>query len=206
MEKENLEMEILSSLRKRNDLPEEVMSIIEATFKTYEEKIEHLQGLVITDALTELYNRRHFDESLEGEIERSTRHNHPLSLIMLDVDDFKKYNDCSGHPEGDKVLVEIGSTIKSHVRKIDTLCRYGGEEFVVILPETIKDDVVNLAERIRKGIWEKIFYSKEKKVHVSASFGIAEYIENESAKEFVKRADSRLYQAKENGKNQVCFD
>jgi len=164
------------------------------------------KNLTITDGLTNLYNRRYFDDSLSKEMARSTRHDNSLSLIMLDVDNFKNYNDTYGHPEGDEVLKDIGSIIKSSIRKIDVPCRYGGEEFAVILPETTKDNAVILAERIRERLVEKRFFPQGNRVNVSASFGVAQYIDEKSSKEFIQRADEQLYQAKEKGKNKICFD
>jgi len=192
-------IEALSLASKRTDLPEGVKEIIKAGIGAYEE-------LVIRDGLTGLYNRKYFDETLAKEIARSVRHNKIPSLIMLDIDNFKGYNDSYGHPEGDNVLRKVGSEIKLQVREIDSPCRYGGEEFAIILPETIKDNVILIAERIRRGIEKEVFSPLGKRVSVSASFGVTQYIGGESAEGLLERADSRLYQVKDSGRNRVCSD
>jgi len=192
-------IEALSLASKRTDLLEGVKEIIKAGIGAYEE-------LVIRDGLTGLYNRKYFDETLAKEIARSVRHNKIPSLIMLDIDNFKGYNDSYGHPEGDNVLRKVGSEIKLQVREIDSPCRYGGEEFAIILPETIKDNVILIAERIRRGIEKEVFSPLGKRVSVSASFGVTQYIGGESAEGLLERADSRLYQVKDSGRNRVCSD
>ena len=114
--------------------------------------IEKLKKLAITDGLTDLFNSRHFYSQLEVEIDRSNRYKPPLSLLLLDIDKFKIYNDTYGHLEGDKVLFRLGQIIKSCLRKMDSAYRYGGEEFTVILPETGGKEALNVAQRIRTTI------------------------------------------------------
>ena len=147
----SLDIIALNNLLVNDNVSPEIKKIISAGVEVY-------KNLTITDGLTNLYNRRYFDDSLSKEMARSTRHDNSFSLIMLDVDNFKNYNDTYGHPEGDEVLKDIGSIIKSSIRKIDVPCRYGGEEFAVILPETTKDNAVILAERIRERLVEKRFF------------------------------------------------
>jgi diguanylate cyclase (GGDEF)-like protein len=163
--------------------------------------------LSITDDLTKLFNLRHFYEQLAREMDRSRRYRHPLSLILLDVDDFKKYNDTYGHQEGDVVLATLAAVIKKCLRKIDTACRYGGEEFVVILPETAMAQGRLIAERIRRSFHDKVFEPNGwDKVQKTISLGAAQYSENETATDFIKRADANMYKAKSLGKNQTCGD
>ena len=162
--------------------------------------------LSITDGLTLLYNSRHFFERLGSEIERAVRYDSFLSLILLDIDDFKQYNDTYGHPEGDKVLARLGEVIRESSRKADSAYRYGGEEFTVILPETEVESAVNVAERIRNGLESLIFSpASGEEVHKTVSIGVAQYRPHEELSSFMNRADTAMYQAKEQGKNRVFF-
>jgi len=161
--------------------------------------------LSITDALTDLFNLRHFYHQLALEMDRSRRYRHPLSLILLDVDDFKKYNDTYGHQEGDLVLAALADVVRSCLRRIDTAYRYGGEEFVVILPETAKDQGRLIAERIRKTFHAKVFQPREGgEVQKTVSLGVAQYADGEDETSFIKRADKNMYRAKALGKNRTC--
>lgn len=158
----------------------------------------------ITDGLTGLYNRRYFNELLEKECKRSNRYNLYLSLIIFDIDHFKQYNDTFGHLEGDKVIIDISNIVKNIIRKdVDYACRYGGEEFVILLPETNLKGAIAVAERIRKNI--EILYnpSKGDLSKVTSSFGVAEYFKNEELDKFVNRADDLLYASKQNGRNRI---
>jgi diguanylate cyclase (GGDEF)-like protein/PAS domain S-box-containing protein len=161
--------------------------------------------LSITDGLTDLFNLRHFYNQLSLEMDRSRRYRHPLSLILLDVDDFKKYNDTYGHKEGDTVLVHLADVIRSCLRGTDTAYRYGGEEFVVILPETAKDQGRLIAERIRKTFKDDVFRpNKGEMVQKTVSLGVAQYSDDEDATSFIKRIDNNMYKAKSMGKDQTC--
>jgi two-component system cell cycle response regulator len=128
--------------------------------------LDKLKRLSITDGLTKLYNSRYFYNQLKAEIDRTSRYQRPLSLLLLDIDQFKEYNDSFGHLEGDKVLVRLGQAIKSCLRKMDSAYRYGGEEFTVILPETEGDEAATVAERIRSCVAiEKFYQGPERKIH-----------------------------------------
>jgi diguanylate cyclase (GGDEF)-like protein len=163
-----------------------------------------LQKLAITDGLTKLYNSRYFYNQLDLEVDRSRRYHHTLSLLLLDIDHFKDYNDAYGHLEGDKVLIRIGEVIKACLRKMDTAYRYGGEEFTVILPETNGEEAVTVAERIRTGIEKEIFSPEAgKEVTITISIGITEYIPGERISALVERADKAMYVSKENGRNKI---
>ena len=159
--------------------------------------------LSITDGLTKLYNSRHFFDELKKEIRRIDRHRNPLSLILLDIDDFKSFNDRYGHLEGDKVLYQMGKIIRKNIRKVDSGYRYGGEEFAVLLLETKLEAILSLAERVRLAFGNFAFNSGNGKTAYSkVSIGGTQYVFKEDLKSFVKRADTALYQAKKQGKNQ----
>lgn len=152
----------------------------------------------IQDELTSLFNKRHFNDRLDEAITYSWRYEAPLSLLMIDIDYFKKYNDTHGHLEGDRLLARIGDLLNDSVRqKIDIPCRYGGEEFSIILPNTTLDGAVILAERIRAQV--------DDKTDISVSIGVAELnSEKHQSDDLVRQADKKLYQAKADGRNQVC--
>jgi diguanylate cyclase (GGDEF)-like protein len=170
------------------------------------ESEKRYKELSITDGLTNLYNSRHFYTILELEIKRAHRYRRALALLMIDIDDFKRFNDTYGHQAGDKVLAQTGTVIRSALRETDTGYRYGGEEFAVILPETVGPGAVQLAERIRKELAAMPISLKAKtNDHITASMGVSELQEKDELSEFVKRADENLYAAKKEGKNRVIF-
>ncbi len=172
-----------------------------------ERELKHkLQTLAITDGLTRLYNSRHFYDQLEKEIDRALRYHHDLSLIMMDIDFFKNYNDCYGHLEGDKVLAGLGETICACLRKTDTAYRYGGEEFTVILPETDADDALVVARRIQEQIKNRPFYPvDENAVHITVSVGVTDYAPGEDMLALVKRADQALFDSKRSGRDKITL-
>jgi diguanylate cyclase (GGDEF)-like protein len=166
--------------------------------------LKRLQDLAITDGLTKLYNSRYFYKQLDSEVNRSKRYNHPLSLLFMDIDHFKHYNDNYGHLEGDKVLAGIGKVIKSCLRKMDTAYRYGGEEFTVILPETSRGEVMTVAKRIKDAMDnEKFSPQSGKSVSITISIGATEYCRDERISEFVQRADKAMYLSKQRGRNRI---
>ncbi len=166
--------------------------------------LEKLKKLSITDALTKLYNSRHFYSQLKQEIYRSNRHGHPLSLLLLDIDRFKSYNDTYGHLEGDKVLVKIGDTVKSCLRNVDSAYRYGGEEFTVILPETVGEEAETVGHRIRTAVQAEPFTpAGAKPITVTISIGVTQYLSNEDVPSFIQRADKAMYMSKQSGRNRV---
>ncbi|MFN8008665.1 MAG: diguanylate cyclase [Terriglobia bacterium] len=167
---------------------------------------EDLRKISVTDSLTDLYNRRFFQDRMNEEIERARRHSHPVSLIMLDIDNFKNYNDTHGHLAGDEALRLTASIIKSSVRNIDLVVRYGGEEFAVILPLTETMAARDIAERIRTGVSGHFFPddSMRTSVKLSVSLGIASFPNHAgNLAELVGNADKALYLAKVSGKNRV---
>ncbi len=152
------------------------------------------------DGLTGLLNHRVFQERIREELERVRRYSRPLSLILFDIDHFKKFNDSHGHPVGDEVLKMVARTIRGIVRRTDLAFRYGGEEFCLLLPETAPENAIHLAERLR------IKVESNRAVHglqVTVSLGVAGLRAGESAEAFIDRADKALYAAKENGRNRV---
>ncbi len=167
--------------------------------------LKKLEEIAITDELTQLYNSRHFFKQLDLEVYRSKRYKHPLSLLFLDVDNFKKYNDAYGHLQGDKVLTRLGWIIKSCLRTMDSAYRYGGEEFTVILPETQGKEALIVAPRIRALTEaEKFIPGSGKIVNVTISIGVTEYCPDERVSSFVERADKAMYIAKQEGRNKVA--
>ncbi|MBF0194765.1 MAG: diguanylate cyclase [Magnetococcales bacterium] len=171
---------------------------------TQEKKLENeLRYLSTTDALTKLFNRRHFDVVLDEEFKRAKRYGLVLGLLLFDVDHFKKFNDTHGHDQGDRVLQAIGRVMNGHFRDIDHPCRYGGEEFCAVLPSTGLEGVANVAERLR----EKISDMRVDGLQVQISIGVSIF-PNSGAKnpdELLKMADEALYDAKRQGRNRVCF-
>ena len=158
------------------------------------------EKLAETDPLTSIYNRRKFSELLDQEITRVERYHRFLSVVLLDIDHFKKVNDIYGHDVGDYVLKRMTKLIRKDIRITDTLARYGGEEFVIILPETNIEGARMQIERMRKLIEEASF---DKVGHITISAGIADFKEHDNGKSLVKRADEALYLAKRGGRNRV---
>ncbi len=169
-------------------------------------RLEKLKTLAITDALTKLYNSRHLFSEIKTEIKRNKRYSHNLSLLILDIDFFKDYNDKWGHVEGDKVLKGIGRTIKSCMRSMDTAYRYGGDEFAILLPETGIKKACVVGSRIRNNISELVFEPEPGvKKSVKMSIGVTELVDGEDYRTFIKRADKALYQSKESGRDKLCY-
>ncbi len=169
-------------------------------------KVQQIKELAVRDGLTSLYNHRYFQERLSEELVKAERYNKDISLILTDVDHFKKFNDTYGHQEGDKVLRGVSQILLETVRaKVDTVARYGGEEFAVILPETDGNAAYDLGERIRKNIESHLFECDSKKIYrVTLSLGISCYPFDASEKKLlIQCSDLALYEAKKNGRNCV---
>lgn len=165
-----------------------------------------LRQLAVTDALTGLSNHRYFYVRLEEEINRAERYKRTLSLIMLDIDDFKIYNDTYGHLEGDEVLRQIARLLKMNTRRVDTTARYGGEEMAIILPETGLKEAQLVAEKIREAVEKHHFIGEEAQPRgqLTISAGVTTFRPGLKKEETVKEADWTLYRAKREGKNRVC--
>lgn len=168
-----------------------------ATDITDKKKIEHLS---ITDPLTKVYNRNKFNDDFEKEIALAKRYNLSLSFVILDIDFFKSINDNFGHHAGDSVLIEFASLIQRSIRNSDIFARWGGEEFVLLLPHTELKEAVSLAEKLREKIEEFHFKFAKK---ITCSMGVAEYKDGDESDTISRRADIALYRAKERGRNQV---
>ncbi len=167
---------------------------------------ERVEELAITDGLTGLYVRRYFFERLNEELHRSRRHKFKFAFLMIDIDNFKNYNDMYGHLVGDVVLKDVAQMIREGVREIDLVSRYGGEEFAVVLPETETESARAAAERIRETIAKNTFKAYDENLNITISIGIAEYPDDsKSVDELVENADSALYRAKAAGKNIVSI-
>jgi diguanylate cyclase (GGDEF)-like protein len=170
-------------------------------YKTLREKEnleEEVRRLSITDDLTGLYNHRHFFKTLEAELARLKRQKTSLSLLMFDLDNFKKYNDLYGHLEGDRVLKTVGEIVKYSIRSnVDSGYRYGGDEFTVLLIGASADRARAIAERIRSSI------EQTKSHHITVSIGLSEYRDHFDLEGFVKSADEAMYRAKNSGGNRV---
>ena len=163
--------------------------------ENYKNELEHL---TVTDSLTGIKNRRYFTQRLDEEISKAKRYRHGLSLVMFDIDYFKKVNDVHGHAVGDNVLVEYSKFISSLIRDVDVLCRIGGEEFMIILPHSNKKNAAHIAEKLRIKIQEY-----KKILPITMSFGVTQYVDGEDVEFIYKRVDDALYKAKETGRNRV---
>lgn len=166
---------------------------------------EMLKQLSNTDPLTHIYNRRYLMDMLVKEMQRSERKGSQLSLVMIDIDHFKKINDNYGHQAGDQVLIEIADLSKSALRSYDFAARYGGEEFVLTLPETGHDDALLIADRLRRQIQQHTFPDKLRNLKITASMGVATYPVTfiTSVSDLIREADEAMYRAKSAGRNRV---
>ena len=166
---------------------------------------EEIYRLTTIDGLTQIFNKRYFLETLEREISRAHRYRRELSLIMFDIDFFKKINDTYGHLAGDHVLKQLASVIKARIRREDIMARYGGEEFSIITPEVDGVGAGQFAEKIRKLVEKTAFKFEENKIAVTISIGVASLqADMHDPAEFIKLSDEKLYQAKAEGRNKVC--
>jgi diguanylate cyclase (GGDEF)-like protein len=171
---------------------------------------EELRRLSVTDVLSGLYNQRFFYATLAREVEAARRYAAPMALLLIDLDRFKDFNDTYGHLEGDRVLKRFASSLRVAVRATDLACRYGGEEFVVLLPHTDLDEALVVAERIRLGVEELEFYpvvpgQGQRKARITVSVGAAMYSSKGDMNELVRQADVAMYRAKEEGRNRVAL-
>lgn len=166
---------------------------------------KRLKKLSITDGLTELFNHRHVHELLRDEFERSRRSEEPLAVVMIDLDRFKAVNDTYGHPTGDVVLYETARILRETAREIDMVGRYGGEEFIAILPNTDEEEGARFAERVRQAVEAHLYRDEQNEIRMTCSSGVASFPAEgvESPEELLKNADEALYLAKESGRNRV---
>lgn len=188
---------------------EDRLSQAAAEVQQLRKELETAQTEANEDALTGLANRKNFDTMLARGTEESKKGNHPLSLLVLDVDHFKKFNDTYGHQVGDQVLKLLGAVLTSNVKGQDTAARYGGEEFAVILPNTSLDNALKLAETIRVQVAGKSVVQRnsgEKLGQITISIGAAQYVRGEPMEQVIHRADQALYRAKGTGRNRVVSE
>jgi diguanylate cyclase (GGDEF)-like protein len=205
--------QLIASLSSKNQALLEMNRELEAKIheRTHElaEANTRLAQLAVTDGLTGLYNHRHLHERLSLEVERSQRSGLPLSLLMLDVDHFKQFNDSYGHPAGDEVLRQLARVLTDTRRANDVVARYGGEEFALILVDTAKFTAAKVAERVRERVEAHDFsdaFPKSKKNAISVSIGVATFADDGAdAEALVRAADTALYAAKRAGRNRVVL-
>lgn len=203
---------LVQGFEERIDLLNSKLGDMEQETADLRQCVERARAEAFTDALTGLHNRHAFDNRLDQEFARWDRYRNPLSMIVLDVDHFKRVNDTYGHLAGDKVLQVIGTHLKRATRKVDFAARYGGEEFVILLPEVDLKGAKMVAERIRGEIEAKPFHSGDNRVNITVSCGVASFREGDGRKTPFGRADEALYLAKRSGRNrcrteeQVRFD
>jgi diguanylate cyclase (GGDEF)-like protein len=168
--------------------------------------VHKLELLSITDSLTGLYNRRYFTEVSKHILDLAKRENKPLSVVMIDIDNFKNINDTYGHQVGDKALVSLSKRLMKCQRKSDIICRYGGEEFVILFPNTSLDGAVSVAEKIRQKIANIKIKSSSEKISFTISLGVSHVdLKDTNIERSLKNADDALYEAKNNGKNKVSI-
>ena len=169
-------------------------------------QVSELAELVSTDALTGLYNFRHFKTVLQTEMDRSKRSGIPTSLVLVDIDHFKAVNDNFGHEVGNRALVHLGNILRSEVRTTDVVCRYGGEEFAMIFPETHLNLAVKVADRIRRMIEKTPLSLDHDEISLTASMGASVYMKTSilGLDDFVDSVDKYLYEAKHSGRNCIC--
>lgn len=167
---------------------------------------EEKTRLANEDGLTQLFNRRYFEEIVGHDVERARRYNESAALIMLDIDYFKKINDTYGHPAGDFILQQLAQILKKTMRKADWIARYGGEEFIIYMPNTSLEQAFLAANRLRKIIRQSEMVFQEHTIRLSVSVGLSMLKEKDSLEQLIQKSDDNLYQAKKSGRNRVISD
>jgi diguanylate cyclase (GGDEF)-like protein len=170
------------------------------------QQIDELSALVSTDALTGLYNFRHFETVLQAEMDRSKRSGIPTSLVLVDADHFKAVNDTYGHETGNLALQHLADILRGEVRTTDIVCRYGGEEFAMIFPETHLNLAVKVADRIREQVAKRLVVVDDSEIRLTVSMGASVYMKTSvlDHNDFVASVDKYLYEAKQSGRNCIC--
>lgn len=193
---------ILDIGRPYYDLDQSFLGYIGSCYDITQQKEneENLKILSITDPLTQVNNRLKLDSELELELSKAERYNIALTTILIDIDDFKKVNDTLGHLVGDSVLVQVACLLKDNIRLSDTLGRWGGEEFLIICPNTDQEAAKSISEKLRIDIENHKF---SETLSITCSFGVANFQKGDSSHKLLKRTDDALYLAKKTGKNQV---
>lgn len=194
------------SMEERNARLEQQLRESREQITELQDNLEAVRTETITDVLTGLANRRHFDHSLERLVHGELKSGEPLCLIMADIDHFKRFNDTHGHQTGDQVLKLVGATLKNSVKGRDVASRYGGEEFAIILPQTTFDSACVVAEQIRTAIMKKELVKRstgENLGRITMSFGISSIKPGDTPESLIARADAALYKSKREGRNKV---
>ncbi|MBI1175065.1 MAG: diguanylate cyclase [Sideroxydans sp.] len=187
--------ELLSARKQVTDAEERI--------KRLEDELEQISELIHEDQLTGALNRRGMDEMFERETQRADRNQTPISIALLDIDNFKQLNDTLGHQVGDSALVHLSNVIKESLRPSDAVARYGGEEFIIVLPDTSLDEAVETVNRLQRELTKKFFLHNNERLLVTFSAGVALRANNEDTEDVIGRADKAMYQAKLAGKNRV---
>jgi diguanylate cyclase (GGDEF)-like protein len=187
-------------LKKYHDRLELTIAELKMENTERQQAIKELEELSTTDPLTLVYNRRKFNELLESEIDRSKRYKTGLSIIMCDIDHFKKINDTFGHDVGDNALKIFSTKINENIREVDMLARWGGEEFMILMPNINADKASSVAEKLRKIIEATEIKTIES---LTASFGVTHLNDEDTAESLIKRVDEAMYSAKKGGRNKV---
>jgi diguanylate cyclase (GGDEF)-like protein len=173
--------------------------------RQYASDFWEVQRQAITDPLTGVYNRRGFFELGKREVERAHRFGRPLTAMMIDIDLFKQINDTQGHLIGDQVLAGVASTIEHELRQVDLPGRFGGDEFIALLPETDLDHAYQAAERLRQSLSRGAYLTENEPVHITASIGLAQLEQSgDTLETLIERADQALYAAKQAGRNRTA--
>ncbi len=188
----------LQDLAEANDIKTKLLAELRS-------QTEFLEKQSREDALTGLYNRRFLNIQLEHEFKRAKRYGNPLSVVMCDIDHFKKINDTFSHQVGDEVLKTLGRIFKAYSRSVDTVARFGGEEFVLVLPETPKEKAVVLCEKLRNAVEHYTWSEIHPQLHVTISFGVSDNVRLGNYEKMLAEADEKLYEAKNSGRNRVVY-
>lgn len=178
---------------------------LQASHRTILEQADKLKEMSIRDALTELYNRRHFDEQAQTLFAQSLRHGRPMTVVIGDIDFFKRINDRFSHATGDEVLRQVSAILRNHMRLSDLVARYGGEEFVIALPETSLPQAAALCDKLRDMIERFPWQQVHPDLRVTMSMGLCADLASGTVEAMLQKADALLYRAKEGGRNRVCF-
>ncbi len=203
-----IEQELTTSLKEKERALEELADANKVKTKLLAElraQTEVLEKQTREDALTGLYNRRYLNMQLEQEFKRAKRYGNPLSVVMCDIDYFKKINDTFSHQVGDEVLKTLGRIFKAYSRSVDTVARFGGEEFVLVLPETPKEKAVLLCEKLRAAVEHYPWSEIHKELSVTMSFGVSDNVRVSHYEKLLAEADEKLYEAKNSGRNRVVY-
>ncbi len=202
-------LEATADIRKRNHALEGQLDDSSGEVRQLRQDLDDMRREAFTDSLTAIANRKFFDQQMQLTTEEATANNKPLSLLMLDIDHFKKFNDTHGHQIGDQVLKVLAMTMKDGVKGRDIPARYGGEEFCIILPDTSLDDAATLAENIRTTIGDKRLINVQTKQDlgkIAVSVGVSQFKPGEPTNDFIRRADQALYHAKHHGRDRVSSE